>query len=43
MPESLFNEKVKWNYQLEIQDYFQAQVQFGACLVKGGSEEVRKW
>ena len=28
IPESLLNQKVKWNYQLEIQDHFQAQVQF---------------
>ena len=26
--ESLLNQKVKWNYQLEVQDYFQAQIQF---------------
>ena len=28
IPESLLNQKVKRNYQLEVQDYFQAQVQF---------------
>ena len=28
IPESLLNQKVKWNYQLEVQDHFQAQVQF---------------
>ena len=28
IPESLLNQKEKWNSQLEVQDHFQAQVQF---------------
>ena len=28
IPESLLNQKVKWNHQHEVQDHFQAQVQF---------------
>ena len=28
MPESLLNQKVKWKHQHEVQDHFQAQVQF---------------
>ena len=28
IPESLLNQKVKWNHQHKVQDHFQAQVQF---------------